>query len=248
MGKGIIFVGSTNLNRNSDQQSMYSKKGLINNDKLKKDFYVELRSYCLQNLNTKNRKKRITSLKNKHGTFACSEKNMEKVFEAYNDWLKNCKRISVKSRKNDIRNFFEKHHVDKRIQKRLFEIEGIHTQTKLVKGKSEKNKPSKNSTNAKKSNSKRQPKLRPTINKNQFYEQLHNYMDIFYNIESIPLYETINNGINYYGKDEDFIKSIRELYSYKYSTNLSINQICVTYNINISKEDINSLQRYWTKN
>lgn len=229
MGKGIIFVGSTNLNRNSDQQSMYSKKGSINNDKIKNNFYVELRSYCLQNLNTKNRKKRITSLKNKYGTYACSEKNMEKVFEAYASCFQNCKNSQIKLKKNHLPNYLNKYRVDKRIQKRLFNIEGIDTIDKVIENRKY------IKINVTKSNKRNA----------SFYSNLHFYMDKYYDDSKVPLTIEIKKGMKKMSKGDAFIDSIRELYSYRGTSSLNIGEICRAEKLNLTQKDINWLKKYW---
>lgn len=229
MGKGIIFVGSTNLNRNSDQQSMYSKKGSVNNDKIKNDFYVELRSYCLQNLNTKNRKKRITSLKNKYGTYACSEKNMEKVFEAYASCFQNCNNSQIKLKKNHLPDYLNKYRVDKRIQKRLFYIEGIDTIDKVIENRKY---IKVNVTKSSKRNA-------------SFYSNLHLYMDKYYDDSKVPLTIEIKKGMKKMSKGDAFIDSIRELYSYRGTSSLNIGEICRAEKLNLTQKDINWLKKYW---
>ena len=90
MGKGIIFVGSGNLNRNKDQQSMY-QYGYRN--QRQKDsrtlFYKEL---CLESRTCpgeKGRNKKIKQLRLKYIENACSEKTMERLFIAYSECFKN---------------------------------------------------------------------------------------------------------------------------------------------------------------
>ncbi|EGP5301848.1 hypothetical protein EAC14_11955, partial [Enterococcus faecium] len=88
MGKGIIFVGGGNLNRNRDHQSMYTSNKYNHYTKqnsMRELFYKEL---CLESkklLSIKSRNKKIKQLSLKYQSNACSEKTMQKVFTAYTD-------------------------------------------------------------------------------------------------------------------------------------------------------------------
>lgn len=234
MGKGIIFVGSTNLNKNRDQQAMYSgSKSNLKNEAVKKKFYIELRNNSLKKPDIKKRKQIINVLKSKYGMSACSVVTMEKVFEAYTDCFQNCKTgAQIKNRKNQLPYYLDKYHVDKRIYIRLLKIEGIDTIDQVIENRKIKNVSSKRTKNQKR-------KL------NKFYSDLHDYMDVSYNDETISLPETLRIGMRRYGKDNTFLIAVRNLYSFKHLSQLSIDEICKNEQIDLDHEDIAGLKKVW---
>lgn len=135
MAKGIIFVGGGNLNRNQDQQSMYNYGYRNQYNQQKKDsrtrFYNEL---CLQSKTLpgeKGRNKKIKQLSLKYIDTACSEKTIEKVFIAYSECFNN--KMNSKEKKKrmvDLPGILEKNKVDKRVIKRILEIEGFKNEDK----------------------------------------------------------------------------------------------------------------------
>lgn len=138
MGKGIIFVGGGNLNRNRDQQSMYTgnkRNQYTKQNSRREAFYKEL---CLESkklFSIKARNKKIKKLSSKYQNSACSEKTMEKVFIAYFECIqKPLKKKALKLKLLELPDFLEKNNVDKRIIKRIIAIEEIEEPDSIDKG------------------------------------------------------------------------------------------------------------------
>lgn len=138
MGKGIIFVGGGNLNRNRDHQSMYTSNKYNHYTKqnsMRELFYKEL---CLESkklLSIKSRNKKIKQLSLKYQSNACSEKTMQKVFTAYFECIQiPLKKKALKLRLVKLPVFLEKNNVDKRIIKRIIAIEEIEEPNSIDKG------------------------------------------------------------------------------------------------------------------
>lgn len=249
MGQGIIFVGSGNLNRNKDQQSMYGygyQRKRINKRDL---FYNEL---CIESRKVpskKVRKKKMQQLNSKYMNSACSIENMEKVFIAYQDCFQKVikkKEYKVKVRKLPF--FLEKHHVDKRIIKRILEIEQLDHTVKDI----EKKKDIKNTANrVEGTNSTSQLVKIKKERANKFYELLNEYLikssfdnSIVMSSELNDLFKVFKRDANYVGQlkliYQGFISQSSESISYSY-----LKKIRKKYNTSISRTDLKALIKYF---
>lgn len=236
MGKGIIFVGRANLNRNKSQQSMYlgdKYQNKVSATEKRKEFYQALRVECLKFGNIGKRVKRIKSLKNKYETYACSEKNMDKVFKAYEACFSGCKtKKDIVLKKKELPTYFNNYEVDKRIQKRMLELESIHYSPLA-------------STEATKANAKTKNDLKlKQDQKKIFFKLLHEYLENSLK-ENRVMTTRLYNLYRHHQRDDDYLEELKKLYTYKTSQNSNIKQICIMHGLELYKKDIKGLQVHW---
>lgn len=162
---------------------------------------------------------------------------MEKVFLAYNECFKNVRsKKEKKLKKFQLPIYFEKFNLDKRIQKRLIEVEKIQK----MDSKKVSNKPkNKNRVLANRS------ETDSTTNERIFYRKLHVYLEENYNNNRAIDDQDLREMYNRLGKTVFYMKSLKKLYKYKLSTQLSLDEICSKYGIVINKKDRRGLSQYW---
>ena len=238
MGKGIIFVGSGNLNRNKDQQSMY-QYGYRN--QRQKDsrtlFYKEL---CLESRTCpgeKGRNKKIKQLRLKYIENACSEKTMERVFIAYSECFKN--KMKSKEKKKRIMAlpiFLEKNKVDKRVIKRIIEIEALENEVKNHLKKDSVSYPLKLET---KSKSKKNEKL--II----FHEMLNDYLIKSYFNDQVEMNHELKRMCHLFSRDVNYVKNLKIIYREMIENGLTFLESCEKHTIHIYKTDMRGLSKNW---
>lgn len=233
MGKGIIFIGGENLNRNRAQQSMYNY-GYHNKYNQQKDdnrlqFYKEL---CLQGRSLplkKGRDKKIRQLSSKYQGSACSEKTMEKVFISYSE----CFHIKMKSNEKkkkllDLPKILEENKVDKRVIKRIKEIEGIEE-------------PFKDNMN-KKLNVIPESK---SIKKRKFYEMLNEYLIKSHFNNQIVMSQELKEMCELYNRRPIYINYLKIIYIDMIDESLTFSQAYEKTDYPIYKSDRHGLSTNW---
>jgi hypothetical protein len=210
MAKGIIFVGGGNLNRNQDQQSMYNYGYRNQYSQQKKDsrtrFYKEL---CLQSRTVpgeKGRNKKIKQLRLKYIDTAVSEKTIEKVFIAYSECFNN--KMNSKEKKKriiDLPGMLEKNKVDKRVIKRILEIEGLDNENKNNL-KLKKDSISHILNPEMKSNSKKKERLK------KFHEMLNDYLINSYLNDQVVMDHELKRMCHLFSRDFNYVNNLKIIY------------------------------------
>jgi len=222
MGQSIIFVGGANLNRNSDNQSMYKNSYRNNLTPSRDQFYNELCAECRTFPGKKNRNKKIVKLRSKYQGSACSDSAMEKVFISYLE----CFGRKMEKRENrkkvvELPVFLESNKVDKRIIKRIRVIENLKpasTEKKQVK----KNRVTieKGTIRTDKNKSIIQshvplPKL-TTKERNartrNFYKMLHDYLIESVSNPQVLMTQELAENCLLFNRDAAYIEGVRRIY------------------------------------
>ena len=238
MGKGIIFVGGGNLNRNKDQQSMY---GYGYRNQQQKDsrtrFYKEL---CLQSRTLpleKGRNKKIKQLRLKYIETACSEKTIERVFIAYSECF-NTKMNSKEKKKRivDLPEILEKNKVDKRVIKRILEIEGLENDDKNDLKKDSVS-PILNSEIKSKS-SKKERLIK-------FHEMLNDYLIKSCFNDQVEMNHELKRMCHLFNRDFNYVNNLKIIYRKMIENELTFLEACEKYSIHIYKADLKGLSKNW---
>ena len=233
MGKGIIFVGGGNLNRNRDQQSMYSasNRNKYNKQKsMRAEFYNELCVESRKISSQKARKKKIQQLHLKYENYACSEKNMEKVFVSYFDcFQKPVKKSQYKTRLLKLPEFLEKNNVDKRIIKRIKEVEKLEDLNQITEIKNVE----KDLVSKKKDRS------------NRFYELLNRYLIETVYDSKVVMTSELENLFAVFPRDADYINQLKIIYQQMLNGKDPFNKKRKKRNFFVSKADERGLLKYF---
>lgn len=223
MGQGIIFVGANNLNRNKDHQSMYSssskKHYYINDPTLSRDaFYRELCEFSKSLPGKKKRTKRISQLRSKYQGNSCSEKMMERVFLSYFDCF--TRTGVIRKNKVDLPIFLEKNKVDKRIIKRIREIENLNSASK----KSEQSKTECSNLTTKQK-------------RRDFYRLLHDYLIETTSNPKARMTPQLADYCKIYGRSSEYINELSLAYKDAIKKDIGLFDACKLRNINMFKSD-----------
>lgn len=248
LGQGIIFVGTNNLNRNKDHQSMYNnsyKKRYTTDPALSRDaFYRELCEFSRTLPGKKKRTKRISQLRSKYQGNSCSEKMMERVFLSYFDCF--TRTGVIRKNKADLLIFLERNKVDKRIIKRIQEIEHLEpTGEKKVRSQkattliekplipTDKNKSIKQSHfSPDKPNETDQKKK-----KEEFYQLLHVYLIETTSNPKAKMSQELADYCKVYNRSTDYTNRLALAYHDAIKGNLKLSTACVLRNVHLGKRD-----------
>lgn len=241
MGKGIIFVGGGNLNRNRNHQSMYTGNKYnqyAKQNSRREAFYKEL---CLESkklLSIKSRNKKIKQLSLKYQSNACSEKTMQKIFTAYTECFHgNMKSKEKKKRILDLPGILEKNKVDKRVIKRILEIEGLENIDINIKKDSFVS----HTVNA---------EIKTKSNKNErlkkFHEMLNEYLIESYFSDQIIISHELERTCKLFNRDSIYLNDLKIVYREMIENGLTFLESCEKYNFHIYKTDLKGLSKNWS--
>lgn len=234
MGKGIIFVGERNLNRNKERQSMYNTGYHKQTNSNRLDFYKEL---CKESKKVPVEKVRIKKIEQLYSTYqnnACSKENMNKVFMAYWD----CLQSSFKKKKDSNKKisqlpvFLAKNKVDKRIIKRIMEIEGLSSSENATK-------------KIQKETIKEEVIVRKKEKIDRFHELLNQYL-IENNLNStVDMHPELKELLLVFKRDPDYIDRLKKIYHHMLSKNTSFDKIRRKHKLMIADVDKNGLMKQY---
>lgn len=257
MGQSIIFVGGANLNRNSDNQSMY-QNGYRNRYRnirtpSRDQFYKELCEECRTFPGKKKRNRRISWLRSKYQGSTCSESAMEKVFISYLECFgRKMGHLEYRKKVIELPAFLERNKVDRRIIKRIEVIERLEPASKEKK-KVKKNKVTigkpiiltdKNKSiiqshvvPRKMTDDERKKRIR------NFYKLLHEYLiETISNPRAIMTQELADECM-YFMRHFKYIDGLKKVYNDTLKNNLSLLEACNKNDFTMFKKDRNNLQQ-----
>lgn len=230
MGKSIIFVGRTNLNRNSDNQGMY-KSNYGNYLKLDRNqFYRELCEACRTYPEKNKRNIKISRLRSKYQGYSCSERTMEKVFNAYfNCFKRQIGQNGGRKKVNQLPLFLEKEGVDKRIIRRIMDIEGI---TMIEKN---------NNLNKKKDITETLVKVKKE-RLQRFHELLNVYLLECVYKEGVLMDSELESLLEIYQRSPEYINHLKNIYKRMVKFDLSLSKANKKGKHSLTRTDKNGLE------
>ncbi|MDV7713656.1 hypothetical protein PSH12_13725 [Enterococcus casseliflavus] len=228
MGKSIIFVGRTNLNKNFDNQSMY-KSDYGHYLKLDRDqFYRDLCEACRTCPGKKKRNNKISRLRSKYQGYSCSERTMEKVFTAYLECFgRPMGQPEYRKKVYQLPLFLEKEGVDKRIVRRIIDIEGITSSVK-------------NDLNNKKEDN--EDLLRVKRERlHRFHELLNIYLvECVYN-EDVSMDSELEDLFKIYERSPEYINKLKNIYRRMVKSDISLSKANKKSKNSLTRTDKNGL-------
>lgn len=234
MGKGIIFVGERNLNRNKERQSMYNASYGKQTNSNRLDFYKELCKESKKVPVEKVRIKKIDQLHSRYQNNACSKDNMNKVFMAYCECLQGSFKKKEDSTKkiSQLLIFLAKNKVDKRIIKRIMEIEGLPTLENGTK-------------KIQRETMKQEVIVSKKEKIDRFHELLNQYLIENSLNSTFDMNPELKELLLVFKRDPDYIDKLKMIYHHILNKNTSFDKIRRKHKLMIAEVDKNGLMKQY---